>query len=95
VKKLICAAIAAAFFAMATLAPNQANAISKPVVTTGGASTGGVWAFLGVVGFIVAYDIVRRTTCSGDFLRLGGPGFNQPIGAGANVLAPRKCANRK
>ena len=54
----------------------------------GAAVTGG---FLGFVGLLVSYDLIRRTTCSGDFLQLGGPGFTQPITPGMTVLPPR-CA---
>jgi hypothetical protein len=54
----------------------------------GAAVTGG---FLGFVGLLVSYDLIRRTTCSGDFLQLGGPGFTQPITPAMTVLPPR-CA---
>jgi hypothetical protein len=56
----------------------------------GAAVTGG---FLGFVGLLVSYDLIRRTTCSGDFLQLGGPGFTDPITPAMAVLPPR-CAPR-
>jgi hypothetical protein len=38
----------------------------------------------------VGYDLLRRTTCSGDFLGLGGPGFTTPITpASGNVMIPQ------
>jgi hypothetical protein len=40
---------------------------------------------------LVSYDLMRRITCSGDFLQLGGPGFTQPITPAMSVLHPR-CA---
>ena len=52
----------------------------------GAAVTGG---FLGFVALLVSYDLIRRTTCSGDFLQLGGPGFTQPITPAMTVLPPR------
>ena len=55
----------------------------------GAAVTGG---FLGFVGLLVSYDLIRRTTCSGDFLQLGGPGFTQPITPAMTVLPPPRCA---
>jgi hypothetical protein len=78
-----------------TILPTQSFAIPPlpaPVVT-GGASGGGASAAGGIIGvaaFFVFYDLVRRTTCSGDFLGLGGPGFTTPINAGTgNVMIPQ------
>ncbi|MGL4289218.1 MAG: hypothetical protein ACRCVA_22900 [Phreatobacter sp.] len=50
-------------------------------------------SLIGVVSFLAVYDIIRRTSCSGDFLRLGGPGFGEPIRPTDNVLVPRRCVN--
>jgi hypothetical protein len=50
-----------------------------------------MWGFLGTIASLGAYDIVRRTSCSGDFLGLGGPGFSQPVKATDNVIPPA-CA---
>jgi hypothetical protein len=83
-----------------TILPTQSFAIVPPplpVVTGGaaggGASTGAAGAAGGIIGvaaFFVFYDLVRRTTCSGDFLGLGGPGFTTPINAGTgNVMIPQ------
>jgi len=44
---------------------------------------------IGVASVLGLYDVVRRTTCSGDFLGLGGPGFSEPIRPNQNVLPPR------
>jgi hypothetical protein len=57
--------------------------------TAGAAATGG---FIGFVALLVTYDIIRRTSCSGDFLHLGGPGFSTPITPGMSIISPPKCA---
>jgi len=36
----------------------------------------------------VMYDIERRRTCN-DYLGFGGPGFDEPLKPGMNVLPPR------
>jgi hypothetical protein len=60
--------------------------------TSGAAGAGAVTGFIGFVAAIVTYDLIRRTTCSGDFLGLGGPGFTTPITpASGNVMIPRQC----
>ena len=90
------AAMASAFV-LTTTVPNMASASPPPPpvhFTTGTSSAAGVAAtggFLGFVGLLVSYDLIRRTTCSGDFLHLGGPGFTQPITPMMSVLSPR-CA---
>ena len=48
-------------------------------------------AVVGIAAFLGFYDIVRRTTCSGDVLNLGGPGFSQPIRPTDNVIPPPHC----
>jgi hypothetical protein len=51
-----------------------------PCPVTGGSSSAGAAAtggFIGFVAFLAVYDFVRRTTCIGDPLRLGGPGFSE------------------
>jgi hypothetical protein len=40
---------------------------------------------------LVSYDLIRRTTCAGDFLKFGGPGFDRPIKPTDNVLPPPRC----
>jgi len=49
---------------------------------------------IGVASVLGLYDILRRTTCSGDFLGLGGPGFSEPIRPNQNVLPPPNCRPR-
>ena len=82
-------------------APNKALALAPAPVpmpvpiaagtssAAGAAATGG---FIGFIGLLVTYDIIRRTSCSGDFLRLGGPGFTTPITPGMSIISPPKCA---
>jgi hypothetical protein len=81
--------------APAPIAPAPTPA-PHPVPNVGGSSAGAGVAvtggFLGFVGLLVSYDLIRRTTCSGDFLQLGGPGFTQPITPAMTVLPPRRCA---
>jgi hypothetical protein len=68
---------------------------APPAVTPGGgtsgaAGAGAVAGFIGFVAVIVGYDLLRRTTCVGDFLGLGGPGFTTPITpASGNVMIPQ------
>jgi hypothetical protein len=71
--------------AMATVVPTQSFAlppvppVEMPMPLSGGGGGGGAGAAAGIIGvaaFFVFYDIGRRTTCSGDFLQLGGPGFS-------------------
>ena len=89
--KFVRAAIACAFVFTAVV-PNTASATMAPVVvaagTSGAAGAAAVGGFLGFVAFLDMYDIVRRTTCSGDFLNLGGPGFTEPMPNG-NVMIPQ------
>ena len=44
--------------------------------------------FLGFVAVLAGYDLLRRTTCVGGFLYLGGPGFGEKMPNG-NVLIPQ------
>jgi hypothetical protein len=90
-------AVTAATLLLATIIPNQAVAVvpvPKPPPIFHGGGSGGAGAaaaggFIGFVGFLAIYDLIRRTTCSGDFLRMGGPGFTEPIRPGMNVLPPQ------
>lgn len=50
----------------------------------------GVLSFEALVAALVGYDLVRRSFCIGDPLRLGGPGFSEPMPTQGNVLVP-KC----
>jgi hypothetical protein len=64
-----------------------------PVISGGAGATAGaavVGGFLALVAALDLYDIIRRTTCSGDFLHLGGPGFTSPITPGMTIL-PVMC----
>jgi hypothetical protein len=61
-----------------------------PVVSGGGSAAGAAGGVIGVAAFFVFYDLIRRTSCSGDFLGLGGPGFSTPITV-ENVITPPKC----
>lgn len=81
----------------AAFIPNNASAAAAaaPLPSPAAASTAaGAWAVGGFAEFVAVldlYDIIRRTTCSGDFLALGGPGFGERITPAMNVLPPR-CA---
>ena len=68
----------------------------KPVPSVGTSSAAGAGAVTGFLAFVAAlalYDIQRRWTCSGDYLGLGGPGFNEPM-KGGNVKAPPNCGRK-
>jgi hypothetical protein len=94
-KKSISAVIAGAILAASIIpAPSFAAAPvpTPPILPPGGGGGGGGGAggIIGVAAFFVAYDLIRRTTCSGDFLHLGGPGFTTRIKVGDSILAPPK-----
>ena len=98
-KKQISATLVAAFIAT-TILPTQSFALvplppSPGPPPGGGGGAGGAGGVIGVAGFLVIYDLIRRTTCSGDFLRLGGPGFTTKIKAGDSILTPPVCYVRK
>ena len=61
-----------------------------PIISGGGSGAGAAGGVIGVAAFFVIYDLIRRTSCSGDFLGLGGPGFSTPITV-ENVITPPKC----
>jgi hypothetical protein len=94
-KSLAAAALIAASFL--TISTQSSQAVVRVVAAPVGSSATGLWgtgSIVGVASFLVIYDLIRRTTCSGDFLKLGGPGFTQPIGRSENVLVPRRCPAR-
>ena len=87
------AAVCAALVAMPSFASAHYYHIHKmvPLVTkgtSGAAGAAAVGGFLGFVAVLAGYDLLRRTTCSGDFLGLGGPGFGEPLPNG-NVMTPQ------
>lgn len=84
---LLSAGIPRASFAIPVPPPVAPVVAGGTGATTGAAVIGG---FLGFVAALDLYDIIRRTTCSGDFLHLGGPGFTAPITPDMNVL-PVMC----
>ncbi|MBN8941152.1 MAG: hypothetical protein J0H01_16730 [Rhizobiales bacterium] len=90
-KGLVVAGLMAAAIVTVSAERSQAAAIVK----LHPAPVGGVWAtgsLIGVAAALGIYDLVRRTSCTGDFLKLGGPGFGEPIRPSDNVLVPRQCA---
>ena len=83
----VCAALVAMpSFASAYYYPPKVVLSTKGTSSAAGAAaTGG---FLGFVAVLAGYDLLRRTTCSGDFLGLGGPGFAEKMPNG-NVMTPQ------
>ena len=64
-----------------------------PVVAGSGVSAG-IWisgTIIGIAAFLGIYDIARRTSCVGDFLKMGGPGFDRTITPIDTVLKPPVC----
>jgi hypothetical protein len=96
-KKRVSVVLAASLMTT-VLMPTESFAVVPPPVLpiiSGGGSGAGAGAaaaggVIGVAAFFVVYDLIRRTSCSGDFLGLGGPGFSTPITV-ENVLTPPKC----
>jgi hypothetical protein len=89
------AAVCAALVAMPSLASAHYYHIPKVVLapklgtsSAFGAGAAATTGFLGFVAVLAGYDLLRRTTCSGDFLGLGGPGFGEPMPNG-NVMIPQ------
>jgi len=81
---------------LAALVPTSASAhhwhlMHKPPMMGGSAGAGAsyVGGFISFVALLDLYDLIRRTTCSGDFFTLGGPGFNEAITPGMNILPPQ------
>ncbi|MGH6685005.1 MAG: hypothetical protein ACRECA_13995 [Pseudolabrys sp.] len=90
--KLVCAAVVGALLLTAVAPTASTAAVVRPVPTgstSGAAGVAGTGGFLGFVAALDLYDLIRRTTCSGDFLHLGGPGFSSPITPLMNVLPPQ------
>lgn len=98
-KKSVYALVAAASIVTAAGSTPSYAAVAIPVPAPvpaplpapgGGGGAGGAGVIIGIAAFLVTYDIVRRTSCTGDFLKLGGPGFSSPITPAMNVL-PVQC----
>jgi len=91
------AAVCAALVAMPSLASAHYYYHPKVILltkgTSGAAGAAAVGGFLGFVAVLAGYDLLRRTTCSGDFLGLGGPGFTEKLPNG-NVMTPQ-CRVKK
>ncbi len=89
-RKFLGAVVAGALL-LAAAAPTPASAVivRPPPPATSTVGLGFTYSFLGIVAALDLYDLIRRTTCSGDFLALGGPGFTSPITPGMNVLPPQ------
>ncbi|QCK86110.1 hypothetical protein E8L99_10280 [Phreatobacter aquaticus] len=82
---------------LVALAPRESRANMVPVPVPLASNAAGLWgtgSIVGIASFLVVYDLIRRTSCSGDVLKLGGPGFGQPINPSMNVLVPRRCPAR-
>ena len=95
-KKRVSVVLAASLMTM-VLIPTESFALAPvvhpaPIISGGGsgAGAGAAGGVIGVAAFFVVYDLIRRTSCSGDFLGLGGPGFSTPITV-ENVITPPKC----
>ncbi len=85
-------ALAAAALTLALTAP--AAHAKKPMIIPVGSAATVKWTavgIIGVAGILVTYDIMRRFGCTGDFLRLGGPGFTSPTGI-QPIMPPRRCS---
>jgi len=67
--------------------------VSPALTSASGGSVGlGAWIAGGVIGvaaFLGLYDFGRRTTCIGDPLSLGGPGFGEPMPRAGNIMPPQ------
>jgi hypothetical protein len=95
-------AVLATALALLASSLNPASAALVPVTpapaagVVAGSSAGlAAWLAGGVIGvaaFLGIYDFGRRTTCSGDFLQLGGPGFDRRVVPTDNVLPPVRCS---
>ena len=98
VATLMCAGALTAFFSYPASAwyPPPVPPPAPPIIahgTSGAAGAGAAAGFIGFVAVLVGYDLLRRTTCVGDFLYLGGPGFTEKMPNG-NVMIPQ-CVTAK
>jgi hypothetical protein len=71
------------------------NFAPTPLAASTSSSVGAIaWisgTIIGIATFLGIYDITRRTSCVGDFMHLGGPGFDRTITPNDNVLTPPVC----
>jgi hypothetical protein len=81
-----------AFASVGPCFPLPACPVAGGTSSAGAAATGG---FIGFVALLAAYDFVRRTTCIGDPLRLGGPGFSEKMPPVGSILPPQCKVNGK
>jgi hypothetical protein len=93
--KFVKTAAAAAMLGGLALAPTQASAVACLPVAAAAASAAPAYTVIGIAAFLTAYDFTRRTTCIGDPLGLGGPGFSTAVKPTDNVLIPQCPAYRK
>jgi predicted DNA-binding ribbon-helix-helix protein len=88
---LMCAVVLTASFpttASAWYYPPKPPPVIPPSGTSGAAGAGATAGFIGFVAVLVGYDLLRRTTCVGDFSYLGGPGFTEKM-PNSNVMIPQ------
>jgi len=88
--------VVAAILMITTILPTPSFAVVPVVppqvaVASGGSGAGAAGGVIGLAGFLVLYDLIRRTSCSGDFFGLGDRGFSTPMLIGQNILTPAKC----
>jgi predicted DNA-binding ribbon-helix-helix protein len=89
---LMCAVALTAFFPTTASAWYQPPPPAPPPIiphgTSAAAGAGATAGFIGFVAVLAGYDLLRRTTCVGDFLYLGGPGFTEKM-PNSNVMIPQ------
>ena len=88
---LACVVAGLSFFSTTASAWYPPHPPAPPIITHGTSGAAGAAASAGFIGFVAAlagYDLLRRTTCVGDFLYLGGPGFTEKMPNG-NVMIPQ------
>ena len=90
----VVATITVAALMVVSVTQSKASAIPPPIVASSSSVGAGIWisgAIIGVAALLGIYDITRRTSCVGDFLHLGGPGFDRTIAPNDTVLKPPAC----
>jgi hypothetical protein len=86
--------LVAALMVVSVKKSKAANIPPPPVVVISSSVGAGVWisgTIIGVAALLGIYDITRRNSCVGDFLNLGGPGFDRTITPNDTVLKPPAC----